>query len=268
MNTQIARFKTIVFVLLVGVLASCETSKLIPPLAKELEKEGWTYVTVPSELFGPGSIVSLNEHQGLRYRGRIEDCVDKDAIKYIEGGTVLKGKFSDQTNLSVAAFIGYHAIKTGPEFTKVKSVELTLGGTTIHALDEVVLSKWLDVNGGRLDRTCKAYLFGADERERETVAPEIVIILQTLRTTGYKYTFNDEKGFKIGLEPTAINDFLTIGGDVNYGVTSEGDLEVDSPLYIAFKEGFIKPGGGGWGAEAGTSDPVETQMRRNELLGR
>src|SRR6266403_618234 len=74
--------KNILTILSALTFAGCVTSgPLRPdPLAEPLEKAGWTFVDVPRQVLGPGTIVSIRDTDGIRYRGNIEDCVPSEAI--------------------------------------------------------------------------------------------------------------------------------------------------------------------------------------------
>ncbi len=257
--------------LLIGVSFlgySCRSVNVNPaPLVRTLEGKGWTYVDFPRELLGAGSIVSISDSQGIRYRGDINDCVPKEAIVKRTGRAGIDGIYNQEFTMSVQAFLGYHSVKIGGDVNKISKVGLMLQDAEEVALSEPKLREWLAANHSRLSEVCLGYLLRKTPLDNDSIEVPIAILVDVLGVKKYSYTFYDRSGGKITLTPAVLKDYFSFSSDGT--ITSDGKLEFDSkvPLFIAFKSGFFYTFGSTMGASASQGlSPATLQQKRNSVL--
>jgi hypothetical protein len=80
--------------------------------------------------------------------------------------------------------------------------------------------------------------------------------------TGYEYAFTGENSAKIKLSESTLRDYLTLSADVSYAVTESGDLRIESPVYIAFKESIFLPSDASQGATITTGEEASAILNR------
>lgn len=254
------------------VLTGCPShrysSDIVPnELVKVLNDAHWSYVDMPRQLLGPGSIVSITENDGIRFRGDISDCVDSSAIK-IERGTAAIPNLKSEKSLSLTAFFGYeNLLKIGPKLSDVGEVKLELGEAEEEAINEIKLSNWLDQNKDTITPACKRYLTTNNKLENETLNNRIFILTDVLKVKNYKYSFVDKMGVQVELTPGKLPEYITFNTSANATVNREGKIDVTKPLYIAFKKGVMLEFGAPLGAAPNEkADPSQIINRRNSVL--
>lgn len=230
-----------------------------------LQKKGWTYVDLPRELLGPGSVVSISEAKGISYRGRIDACItNPDVLKVQEGNAGLSGQINSSYDLSIDALAKYHAVEAGPAYNKLASFTLTLGETKEYALDTVAISEWIKNNSQSLSDNCRRLLNVGGGEPNSPAQNQIFVLTDVLGVTGYKYTFKGADGAKIKLSQDSAENFFKLGGTADAKVTGDGDVQVAGRVYIAFM-GEASPFDFGSGAVPAES-AQDTQRKRNRDL--
>lgn len=224
---------SVVMVLVAGLglmAASCQspTAKVMRggELGDALQRAGWTPVDFPREVLGAGSIVSITETSGIRYRGKLENCLPPGLVKPERKNAALPGG-ARRIELTSDAFLGFHKIaRIGGEYGKVGRVEWEVGKAEEVVLDEIVLTRALRrlEDEGKLDAVCREYL----------QAPSVYVITSALAVSDYSYTLWNKSGGQIGLTLEKLKGYVDVGADVKVEVTAEGAIKFSEPLYIAF----------------------------------
>ncbi len=214
--------------------ASCN-GKVTEQMATEdelrlyLERNKWTYVDVPRELLGAGSIVSISEQDGLRYRGHITDCLPSGVIEIKDTGAAALPQIARQWSFNASALARFvKLVEVKPGFNVVTRVDVTIGAMphSWAVLDEIRLARWLRENRNRLDPTCRSYLARRD----------VYVIMEALRLSDLLYTLHRERGADVKLTAENIKGFVDLGADAKWNVTADGKLKIDQPVYIAFQK--------------------------------
>jgi len=231
-------------------------------LALPLRNAGWTYVDMPRQLLGAGSIVSVTDVDGIRFRGRIGDCVPPEALEVTEGPVAIKGLFSSSKSLSLDAFLGFHSIKIGPKLQSIRTVKLKIGKADEVALNEIKLMQWLNNNKNNLSPLCIRYLKGHDGNEQQKLQGGIYILMNVLRVTGYSYTFEDGKGGSIDIRPGHLGEFVEFEAGAKADLKDGGTIEIEEPVYIAFKKANVINFDRPLGAATAKIDTAEEIMKR------
>lgn len=241
------------FVFMGTFLSACgggiSTPSLFPKkLLVELREGGWQFPETPREILGPGSIVSITDYDGIRFRGHVKDCIpevkgdeaEKNGYQVIgPKGTGMNGQLSKSYEMSAGVMLGFHKINFGPKYSTVGKIVLEMGNVQEEAVNEVKLFQWLERNFGALSGTCRRYLLGHNPQDAEDLKNKIFIIINTLRTIEYKYRFFDKSGVEIKFSEIPVNSILTLSGEGALKQTSESALSGNTPLYIGFKTAKI-----------------------------
>lgn len=222
-----SRIAIIFFVIMNIVSCASHTEKLLRggELAKALPALGWIPVDLPRELLGPGSIVSISDVDGIRYRGSLSTCLQEDAIKIRTFRAALPNS-TKKVNLTAKGFVKFNTVlKLQPDFNKVENATLNIGKVNEVVLDEILLTKSLKSAMENFDSVCRDYF----------LAPNVYIITSALQVSDYTYTLFDKNNIKIDLSLDKLKNYVDFGANAKYDVTAEGSIKTKEPLYIAFK---------------------------------
>jgi hypothetical protein len=257
--------KSAAFIAMLGAIslaATCQSKIDLSPAAfvSALEKLGWTYSDPPRGILGPGSIVTVTQANGIKYRSALSTCIsDPDILKIKEGPIAITGTISGSASFDISLLASYEAISVGPDFNKLKNFSLTIKTATEQALDSFKVKDWIATNRGALSSSCADALLGKPGEKLDSVGGYFVLT-DVLKVTGYKYTFHDETGAKISLSPANLSKYFTLSASSTYKATGDGDLEVsDGDLYIAFQQDVsTKIGGPGAVATLSAKDILKS----------
>jgi hypothetical protein len=194
-------------------------------LAKELRARGWVPVDFPREVLGPGSIVSITDSEGIRFRGRLESCVPRGSLRIETRGAALPSE-AKRTSLSARAFLKFNKIvKLEPGFEDLRRAVLTIGRADEVFVEEILLTRVLQENIKNFDQVCRSYL----------LHPSVYVIVDALQVSDYTYTLYDKFNIKLELSVERLKRYFDLGADVKYEVTGDGSIRIKDPLYIAFR---------------------------------
>lgn len=214
---------------MVALVASCAgtigTLMSGGDLAKELQKRGWTPVDFPREILGPGSIVSITDTEGIRFRGRVESCLPRGLLKVERKAAALPSE-TKNTNLGAQAFLKFNKIaKLHPGFNEIRRVVLTIGTTEEVFVEEILLTRLFMEHAKNFDQVCRNYF----------LQPSIHIITSALQVNDYSYTFYQKSDITLELSLERLKNLFDLGADVKYEILRDGSLKIKEPLFIAFR---------------------------------
>jgi len=225
--------KNAVSVMLLGVSVSACVSDVTDVWTPEIlsdsfENKGWVMLFPPDSKYKPGTLIRVDAESGPRFVGYLSSCnIDDDALKIIPGKSPAIN-FKRTDGFSINVLLGLKGVTgIGPEASKVKSVELKISDSGADAIDMIKFTGALTdpANAASVPQVCRNYLD----------APDHYIVNEAFRISGGTYSLKDESGVKLKVTNAVLSSILTLGGEAGYKVTSEGDIAITSPVYIAVR---------------------------------
>jgi hypothetical protein len=114
---------------------------------------------------------------------------------------------------------GSPSIGLGYNFSRVEKVNMQIEGASLEYLDAVALAQHYPA----MNTTCKRFM------------EHVGFVIQALRVEGMKFQFFSQDNQRIQLSVDNIEQYLTIGADVQWQITEDSTLEIKSPKYIGYQ---------------------------------
>lgn len=243
-----------------GVLTACNSPGDVYNLAEwrdVLKGNGnWHMVQVPDSKLAPGSIVKITEQDGLRWIDSLDSCgvprdllvpkpVDAEEPTLIVLGASPSIQFKKKAEFNAEVMLNISGITAGPEFKNVHKVTLAIGENGGDAIRLLQLRQWILDNADKFKQVC------LDELGK----PDRYLVAESFRFSSATYALFDETGGKIELTLPQIGRILELDPSVGYTVTTEGNLQIGQPMYVAVRRAISTTGG----FETLSEEPTETR---------
>jgi hypothetical protein len=192
----------------------------------------WVTLPVPDSKYGPGTILQLTFEAGdpkphIRSRGNIKRFFPeavKDNVFELEESAMPAMTFKSGKKFNAEALLEIFGFKPGINFSKDTEVTLDIQeyGAPIISLD--VFEMWLgDAKNKDRFNTNSLKLFNGDN----------FVVAEALVVKKATFSLSRKGSGKIDLTGTNINDYISGTGKFENTKTTEGKLEVKSPIVFA-----------------------------------
>lgn len=135
-----------------------------------------------------------------------------------------KYNYSFQGNLGFSVF-GTSLFSAGLGLNKNHTVELELNGITIEYMSSIDITDWYQTD---MSQTCKDYL------------EDVGFVIQALITDSMKIKIKNIGGTQVGLSADNINNFIAFEAGVDWTITDEYTVEINTPKYIGYQLGRLR----------------------------
>lgn len=215
-------------ILMIGLVGCSTTTKdLMTPreMVEFFAKEKYTVINLPSSLYFPAAVVEITEQSGVRWLGDGRKCFDAGVVAPFKA-TTPSWKFDKNPAFNAKLVANIRGVSAGPEFEIASKVGLDIKDAGVEALDIIQIYDWMIKNESKMSPACKAYLYSKN----------VFLIGEVYRVDKASYTLYDKSGAKLDLGGEKLKRILKLSADLKYTVTTNGTLEVSSPVYIAFRK--------------------------------
>jgi len=208
---------------------------------------GWVPLPFPDGKYRPGSIIRVDD-TGLRWIDNLSSC--RYPGDFVERGSIPAINFTKSTAFSADVLLNYAGIEAGPGFDKVARVTFEVSEHSADALKLLALKVWQEDPANR--RTVSPVCM------EELTKPDMYLVTEAFVVSKGTYSLYDQTGAKLHLTVPALTELLSVGGDVGYSVTADGNLTISEPSVFAVRRAVRVDDGfsvlGDTGEEAGTAD--------------
>jgi hypothetical protein len=206
----------------------------------------WHVIRIPDSKVAPGSIVKITEADGLSWIDSLQSCGIPRGLLVArtsdaqEESLVLLGaspsiKFTKKVEFGAGVLLNISGIKAGPEFSKVRKTVLTIGANGGDALRLIALQTWIQKNPSSYNKACSDRL----------AQPDHYLISESFRFSSATFSLLDESGTKVAVTLPQYGKLLQFEPSVKYSVTSDGDLRIEQPMYVAVRRAIAASDGFG-----------------------
>ena len=208
---------------------------------------GWVPLPFPDGKYRPGSIVRVDEN-GVRWIDHLSSC--RYPEQFVERGSIPGINFTKSTAFSADVLLNYSGIKAGPGFDKISRVTFDVSEHSADALKLLALKVWQEdpANRATVSSACM----------EELTRPDMYLVTEAFVVSKGTYSLYDQTGAKLKLTVPALTELLSLGGEVGYAVTADGNLSIDEPAVFAVRRAVRVDDGftvlGDPGEEAETAD--------------
>ena len=202
----------------------------------------WHFVKVPDSKLVPGSIVKITKDDGLSWIDSLQSCgIPAALLAGLDAGNpdalVIRGaspkiEFKKSKEYSADAVLNVAGIKAGPEFNNLGKVALTIGDNGGDALRLIRLKSWIQANAAAFNPAC------LDELQK----PDRYLVAKSFRFSSATYSFFDKSGAKVKLTVPQLGKIVQLEPNVKFEVTTEGNLKIDEPMYVAVRQAISSNG--------------------------
>jgi hypothetical protein len=190
-----------------------------------LRSKGWYWMDFPTQLYGPGTILSLSRERGPEFISKISSCVPSSFIKIYDMSTAVPD-LERKVALDAEALVQFHHVgQAKSSFREIRTTILDLNRVRHQAIDIILIMNYIVKHAGSLSDACR----------RELSRPDVYIVSEALVSSDYSYSLLAETGGQIKATLEKIRDWFDISGSVRAHATEDGKLVFSEPLYYAFK---------------------------------
>lgn len=188
---------------------------------------GWTPLPMPDSKYRPGSIIQVNEG-GVRWIDHLASCRYPADLLRPEQGAIPAINFSKNKAFGADVLLNYQGIKAGPGYDSVGKVSLRVSDHSADALRLLALRVWQEnpANRAQVSPVCM------DELEK----PDVYLVTESFTVSKGTYSLYDKRGAKLALTLPKLGSMLSVEGNANVDITTEGDLQIDAPSVFAIRK--------------------------------
>ena len=199
-----------------------------------IKEQGYIPYSTPLGLAGVGTIVKGNPealHVAAEPHRCFQDFTEDFRPTHLRWVTAtdLPSTYEDVNigfgaDLSQILVMGNPLVSLNLGFEYAKNVNIKFEGATIEYLDEVMFR---DYYLNKMSATCKQFL------------NSYPFITQALRIEKMTFTFFTKQGVAIELSPGMLGQIMNIGFGVNWSISKNYSLVIETPKYIGYHVGIM-----------------------------
>lgn len=188
---------------------------------------GWTPLPIPDSKYRPGSIIQVTE-EGVRWIDHLASCRYPADLLTPEQGRIPTINFSKDKVFGADVLLNYQGIKAGPGYNSVNKVLLRVSDHSADALRLLALRIWQEdpANRDLVSPVCM------EELEK----PNVYLVTESFTVSKGTYSLYDEHEAKLAVTLPMLGSMLSVEGNVNVDLTTEGDLQIDAPSVFAIRK--------------------------------
>lgn len=251
---MLSRFMTVVILLVTLGLVGCKDVAELQDVYSPHEWRqllesagGWVPLPFPDGKYRPGSIIRVDEG-GLRWIDNLSSC--RYPGDFVEQGSIPAINFTKSTTFSADVLLNYAGIEAGPGFDKIARVTFEVSEHSADALKLLALKVWQEDPANRREVSSACM--------EELTKPDMYLVTEAFVVSKGTYSLYDKTGARLQLTVPALTELLSVGGEVGYAVTADGNLTISEPSVFAVRRAVRVDDGftvlGDAGEEAGTAD--------------
>jgi len=224
------------------------------PLYKFYIDNNWVPLPEPDSRFNPGAVFVVDPNGGLSWQGTLADCgVPAELLAGVQGAAG-KLTFSATNDYGAKAVLKIKGITAGPDWSKVKTADLSLDDHGVSSIDMLKLRLWLDNpdNKDKIPATCKKWLNMAG----------YYVARESYYVSKGSYTLKDNNGITIAVKGLQAGP-VSIDPDAHVKVDQNGSITFDQMLYTAVRR--LAYANGDWTNLGG---PTGTSTVDQDLIGK
>ena len=208
------------------ILVSCNPQKQYDKIIQDL---GYISYRTPLSSVGTGTIIK-GPPKNLMVFAPSEQCLPNrlpdgslTGIRFIDDTDlphhVKEAKLNFSGDLSFFGSNGNPLFTVNPSASYVKKVEAKFSGEKIEFINELRFWHYFE---NHMDEDCKAALL------------KYPLFWKSLKVEKMEFTFKNEAGAAIKLSAPMIKEIISLNVDVNWSISNEFTLTIESPKYIGF----------------------------------